>query len=117
MKELRAFAVLLLCASAGPAADWPGWLGPRRDSSSEEVVKPWQGPLATAWKQPVGEGHSSPVVAGGRAYLHTRVHDKNEEALTAYDAATGKQLWQTAYPRAAFNNPFGNGPRATPTAA
>jgi outer membrane protein assembly factor BamB len=115
MKELRALMALLLGASVALAGDWPQWLGPRRDNSSQEIVKPWTEPLKILWKQPVAEAHSSPVVAQGRVYLHTAVAGKDEEALTAYDAKSGKQLWQTAYPRAPFKNPFGNGPRATPS--
>jgi outer membrane protein assembly factor BamB len=106
---------LILLVSAVPAAaDWPQWLGPHRDGSTSEKVAPWKGDLKVLWRHPVGEGHSSPVVAGGRVYLHTKVKGQEEEALTAYDAKTGEQLWQTSYPRAAYKGLFGNGPRATP---
>jgi outer membrane protein assembly factor BamB len=114
MPRLRAILVLLLTCAAAPAADWPQWLGPDRDASSPEKVAPWKGNLPVLWHKPVGEGHSSPVVAGGRVYLHTRVKGRDEEALTAYDAATGEQLWQTAYARAPYKGLFGSGPRATP---
>jgi outer membrane protein assembly factor BamB len=114
MTEIRALLVLFVLTSFAGAGDWPQWLGPRRDGSSEEVVKPWQEPLKIAWKQPVGEGHSSPIVSGGRIYLHTRLPSKLE-ALTAFDAKTGKQLWQTSYAPGDFTSPFGNGPRGTPT--
>lgn len=114
MKELRALVGLLLIAPFAGAADWPQWLGPQRDGGSAEIVKPWQGPLKVLWTQPVGEGHGSPVVAGGKVYLHTRDAGKNAETLAAFDAKTGKPLWSTAYPRAAIINPFGTGPRATP---
>lgn len=114
MKELRALALLLLFAPLAVAADWPQWLGPQRDGGSSEVVKPWQGKLKILWTRPVGEGHSSPIVAGGTVYLHTRDAGKNAEALAAFDAKTGEPLWATSYPRAAVINPFGTGPRATP---
>jgi outer membrane protein assembly factor BamB len=115
MNRLRTLVAVLVVVPAAAAADWPGWLGPRRDGSTTETVKPWPAPLKILWKQPVGEGHSSPVVAGGKVYLHTRVGGKNEEALAAFDAATGKPLWQTAYDRGNFSSLFGNGPRATPS--
>ena len=54
------------------------------------------------------------MVADGQVYLFAKVKDKFEEQLTAYDAGTGKVLWQTAYPRSEFKSPYGNGPRATP---
>jgi outer membrane protein assembly factor BamB len=115
MKELRALLALYICASVAMAGDWPQWLGPRRDGSSDEIVKPWQTPLKELWKQTIDEGNSSPIIAGDRVYLHTRVGKKDEEALTAYDANTGKQLWRTVYARSKYENFFGGGPRATPS--
>jgi outer membrane protein assembly factor BamB len=117
MRAPAALVLWLTCAPLALAGDWPQWLGPRRDGSSEEVVKPWQDKLTTQWQKPVGEGHSSPVVAEGRVILHARVAGKHEEAVTAFDAKTGKQLWQTTYPHVEFKSLFGNGPRATPSVA
>lgn len=102
------------CAAAG---DWPQWLGPNRDGTSTEVVTPWTSPPAAAWKVAVGEGHSSPVVAGGRVYLHYRVPGMDLEELAAFAVADGKKLWSDAYERAPYTNQFGNGPRATPLVA
>jgi outer membrane protein assembly factor BamB len=113
----RSLLALALCATAAAAGDWPQWLGPNRDGASPEKVAPWKDAPKVLWQQPVGEGNSSPVVAGGRVYLHTRVADKNEEELTAYDAQTGTRQWHTAYARADFKSLFGNGPRATPAVA
>jgi outer membrane protein assembly factor BamB len=117
MPWLRSLLVLVLACPFAGAADWPQWLGPRRDGSSPETVAPWKESPKVLWSQPVGEGHSSPVVAGGRVFLHTKVKDKEEEQVTAWDAQTGKELWHTAYPREKFSSLFGNGPRATPTVA
>src|SRR5262245_39923344 len=114
MTRLRWLPVLLLLPLAAQAADWPQWLGPNRDGTSTEKVKPWKGDLKVVWRVPVGPGHSSPVVAGGKVYLHTRVKDKEAEELTAYDAKTSKKLWNTPYDRARFFSPFGTGPQATP---
>jgi outer membrane protein assembly factor BamB len=117
MPWLRSLLVLALCCPLAGAADWPQWLGPNRDASSKETVAPWKEAPRVLWRQPVGEGHSSPVVAGGKVYLHARVKDKDEEEVIAWDAKTGDQAWRTSYPRAAFKSLFGNGPRATPTVA
>jgi outer membrane protein assembly factor BamB len=115
MTRLRCLPLaLLLFACPAVAADWPQWLGPKRDGSSPEKVKPWKGDLKVLWRQPVGPGHSSPVVAGGKVYLHTRVKDKEAEAVTAYDAEAGTKVWKTSYPRERFFSPFGTGPQATP---
>src|SRR5436190_3175664 len=87
---------LLLCTliSSAPAADWARWRGP---SGTGHVPADWPVPaklpteLAPRWKIKVGEGVASPVVADGRVFLMEKVNEK--ETATAYDAATGKQLW------------------------
>src|SRR4051812_21141424 len=116
--RLRSVLLLLLLSTPALAGDWPQWLGPRRDGSSPEKIKPWKGNLEVVWKKAVGPGHSSPVIAGGKVFLHTQVKGKGkgkeEEAVTAYDAKTGNQLWSTSYPRVDFSSPFGTGPQATP---
>jgi outer membrane protein assembly factor BamB len=117
MNGLRALVVLLAMAPLATAGDWPQWLGPNRDGSTSEKVPAWKEPLKILWKQPVGEGHSSPVVAGGKVYLHTRIKDTTQEQLAAFDAATGKPLWQQAYECGKFKSLFGNGPRGTPAVA
>jgi outer membrane protein assembly factor BamB len=117
MTWLRSVPLLLVCALPAGAADWPQWLGPKRDGSSTEKVKPWKGNLKVLWSKPAGPGHSSPVVAGGKVFLHTQVKDKEEEAVTAYDAKSGKLLWTKAYKREKFRSPFGTGPQATPAVA
>ncbi len=117
MHRLVACFVFLLVSSVAVAEDWPQWLGPRRDGSSAEKVTPWKKPLTVLWKQPVGEGNSSPVVVGGRVYLHTKPQGKNEEALTAYDVKNGKPLWTKTYARELHVYFYGNGPRATPAFA
>ncbi len=96
------------------ADDWPQWLGPTRDNVSPATIAPWKDAPATLWRHPVGEGHSSPVVAGGRVYLHAKVKDRDEEEVIAWDAASGRELWRQATPRAPFSSIFGLGPRATP---
>lgn len=108
--------VLLMMVTALPVAraDWPQWLGPRRDGSSEDIVSPWKGPLRIRWRVPAGEGHSSPIVANGKVFLHARVAGADAEEVLAFEAESGKLCWQQQYPRAPFSNQFGTGPRATP---
>ena len=76
-----------------------------------------EGAVKVLWHKPVGDGHSSPVVAGGKVFLHTKVADKDQEQISAYDAKTGEILWHTAYDRASFFSVFGVGPQATPAVA
>jgi hypothetical protein len=117
MPRIGSLLVLLACLSAGRAADWPQWLGPQRDASSSEKVPAWKGSPKVLWRAPVGEGNSSPVVAEGRVFLHSKVKDGDDEEVVARDAKSGKELWRKTYMRPAFRARFGNGPRATPAAA
>ncbi|HEY8503151.1 MAG TPA: PQQ-binding-like beta-propeller repeat protein [Gemmataceae bacterium] len=105
---------LLLTAPAARAGDWPQWLGPTRQGVSDEEIKPWEDAPKVLWRVPVGEGHSSPVVADGRVFLHTKVPGREAEAVLAFDAKSGEKLWEKTYERAQFATPFGNGPRSTP---
>jgi outer membrane protein assembly factor BamB len=114
MMRLAACLVCFLPLTLAGAADWPQWRGPMRDGVSSEPVEPWKGELKVLWRQPVGEGHSSPVVAAGTVYLHVRVRDKEQEEVLAFDAATGKEQWRSTYDRGEFKNIYGNGPRSTP---
>lgn len=114
MNRMLAALVTLLPVASASADDWPQWRGPNRDGVSQESVEPWKGELKALWRQPVGEGHSSPVVAGGRVFLHFKHTDKEAEIVAARDAKTGKELWHKTYDRDPYINPYGNGPRATP---
>jgi outer membrane protein assembly factor BamB len=105
----------LTLALPGLAADWPQFLGPRRDSTTPEKVSAWDAPPPVLWKQPVGPGHSSPVVAGETVNLFFQPPGKDADALAAYDAKTGAKKWEKSYARAHFDPPFGAGPRGTPT--
>jgi outer membrane protein assembly factor BamB len=117
MNRLWTACVLLALAPAARADDWPQWLGPRRDSGSAEKVAPWTEAPKALWRAPVGAGFSSPVVAGGRVFVHARVPREDREEVVALDAATGKILWRTGYDRGAYRSVLNPGPRATPTVA
>ena len=111
---LSALGLTLTLTLSLPAKDWPQFLGPTRDNSSPEKVAAWKGGLNAAWKQPVGAAHSSPVVAGGVVYAFYQPKGKNADALAAFDAESGKPLWEKSYDRPEFKPPFGSGPRSTP---
>lgn len=67
----------------------------------------------------MGLGYATPVVVGSRVYAFTRRGDA--EVLAAFDADTGKEIWQASYPapytlvRAATVH--GLGPKSTPVYA
>ncbi len=108
---------LLFCAGAAVwAADWPQWRGPHRDGISPEtgLLKAWPpGGPRRVWKTAgLGEGYSSCAVVGSR--LYTQGQRGNEQFVMAFDAASGKKVWETAA-GAAFREQRGHGPRGTPT--
>lgn len=117
----KAAFVLLLVNSTAQAADWPQWLGPRRDGSTPEKFASWDetSPPKVLWREKVGPAFSTPVVAAGRVFVHSRGSDmeKEEEEVLALDAATGKRLWKDTYSRPVFKSVLGTGPRATPVVA
>lgn len=113
MLLIRSLVVLVLFAGVAPAEDWAQWLGPRRDNSTVEKIEPWKDPPKVLWRVPVGDGHSSPIIAGGKVFLHHLKGGTTEE-IAAYDAGTGKPAWSESYERAKFSSIFGNGPRSTP---
>jgi outer membrane protein assembly factor BamB len=109
---------LALSASATTQAleDWPQWRGPHRDGLSAEknLLKSWppDGP-PLAWRVGgAGEGYSSFAVAGGRIFTLGARGDR--EYVVAFDAASGKRLWEAAH-GSRFKNDRGDGPRSTPT--
>ncbi len=96
------------------AADWPGYLGPRRDSASAEkgLLRTWpkEGPKVL-WTAPVGIGYGGPVTSGGKVYLLDR-NDKVGDTLRCFDLAKGAELWSFSYDAPGrFSHP---GSRTTP---
>jgi outer membrane protein assembly factor BamB len=97
-------------------AYWTDFRGPNRDGHYTErpILTNWPAAgLKKLWSQPIGGGYASFVIADGRAF--TIEQRREQEAVTAYDVATGRELWAHTY-RAAFSESMGgDGPRATPT--
>ncbi|OWK35608.1 PQQ-like beta-propeller repeat protein [Fimbriiglobus ruber] len=113
-RVLAALTLTLTLPVLAPAADWPQFLGPARDGVSTEKVPVWSSPPKVEWKAPLGDAHSSPVVAGGTVFAFYQPKGKNEDALAAFDAVSGEKRWEKSYPRDKFDPPFGQGPRGTP---
>ncbi len=94
---------------------WTNFRGPQRDGHYQEMAVltnwPSQG-LTPLWKQPIGQGYSSFVVADGRAY--TIEQRRGQEFVTAYDVATGREQWKQGW-SALYSDTTGDGPRSTPT--
>jgi outer membrane protein assembly factor BamB len=95
---------------------WTNFRGPNRDGHYTErpIRTQWpSGGLTPLWKQPIGGGYASFVIANGRAF--TIEQRGKQEVATAYDVRTGRELWTTAWDAAFKEMMGGDGPRATPT--
>jgi len=102
--------------ATGPARNyWTNYRGPKRDGNYEAtpVLTSWpSGGLTPIWKQPIGVGFASFVIADGRAY--TIEQRRGQEVAAAYDFATGREVWKQEW-SAEYSDSTGDGPRATPT--
>jgi outer membrane protein assembly factor BamB len=106
--------IVTLSVACAFAADWPGYLGPKRDSTSTEkgLLRTWpkEGPKVL-WTAPVGIGYGGPAVVGGKLYLLDR-DDTVGDNLRCFDLSNGKELWNFAYDATGkFDHP---GSRSTP---
>jgi outer membrane protein assembly factor BamB len=122
----RVFALVstagwLACSALMAAQDWPQWRGPNRDGAIAAFEAPaaWPAALTRRWQVDIGTGYATPLIVGDRVYTFTRQGE--DEVLTAFDAASAKQVWRAAYPAAFTMNPatrqHGPGPKSTPTYA
>src|SRR6266404_1618418 len=109
--------LIIVLALIVSAADWPQWRGPNRDGISSEtgLLTSWPtgGPRALWKTSGLGEGYSSPAIAEGR--LYTQGQHGGKQSVMAFEASTGKKLWETPTAPAFHHQQAGNGPRGTPT--
>ena len=95
---------------------WTDFRGPNRDGRYDEltVQTSWAANgLPQLWKQPIGGGYASFVIAEGRAF--TIEQRRAEEMVAAYDVETGRELWKHGWSADFRESMGGDGPRATPT--
>jgi outer membrane protein assembly factor BamB len=119
MRVPIAVVIVVLC-SASLAAQWPQWRGPNRDGvvATASVPAVWPDKPTLKWKQAVGEGYASPVVADGRVYVHSRKDP--DEIVQAFDLVSGNVVWSSTYPSSFTKNKYAasmaKGPFSTPLA-
>lgn len=125
-----AAAVLLLLAFSTivGAADWPQWLGPKRDGLTEEtgLLKEWPegGPERVWLFENCGYGYAGFSIVDGVLFtMGGRPTAADGDAaegvekqcqLIALDAQTGNELWHVDL-GPMLENDWGGGPRSTPT--
>jgi outer membrane protein assembly factor BamB len=121
--------VSLAACALGTAEDWPGWLGPRRDSVWRETGLlesfPPEGP-PVRWRQPIQAGFAGPAVAAGRVVVSDFVtqelpppgasrRDRVEgvERVLCFSADDGVLRWKHEEARSYYLS-YPAGPRAAP---
>ena len=100
-----ALPLVMLCSGveADPgAAHWPQWGGPNRDFTVETsgLADTWpeDGP-PRLWQRELGDGYSSIVSEDGVLYtMYRKEQTYDNEHTIAFDANTGKTIWEEAYP-------------------
>ncbi len=120
MKTLLTILGLLTALTARSAGDWPQWRGPQRDG--QVTGGTWPGKLDAnhlqqVWRVDLGPSYSGPIVVGDHVFT-TETKNKMFEVVTAFDRASGKQLWQVQW-QGSLTVPFfaksnGDWIRATP---
>jgi outer membrane protein assembly factor BamB len=98
---LLALIPISLAAAAAPVKttdnDWPGWMGADRTGVSHEkgLLQEWpKGGPKLLWKvNELGEGYSTPSVAGGKIFLISNRGLDDEYAL-ALNLTDGSKIWE-----------------------
>lgn len=93
---MRALAIVLVCAAAASAQDWPQFRGPEGQGLSKVTSAPLKWTDASEnikWKLPIdGLGWSSPVIAGPHLWLTTATDGGKSLRAVCVDPAAGKIL-------------------------
>jgi outer membrane protein assembly factor BamB len=102
--------------NADGMSDTPQFFGPNRDGvvRGARLARDWKAaPPRELWRQPIGAAWSAFAVVSGRAY--TEEQRGEDEAVTCYEALTGRLLWMHSNKARFYQWQGGEGPRATPT--
>lgn len=78
---------------------WPQWRGPNRDGQTGGPVWPEKldaTHLRQVWRVELGPSYSGPIVGDDRVFT-TETKDKKSEVVTAFDRATGRELWRAQW--------------------
>jgi outer membrane protein assembly factor BamB len=81
------------------AQDWPQYLGPDRNCTSNQkgILRTWpqQGP-EVLWTVNVGIGYGGPIIKDRKVYILDR-DDKVGDEMRCFDLSSGKELWNFSY--------------------
>ena len=96
-------------------AYWGDFRGPGRLGvyAQTSILTTWPSAgLKRLWRQPIGGGYASFVVANNTAF--TIEQRRSKEAVAAYDLLSGKERWTNSWDADFRESMGGDGPRATP---
>ncbi|HEX3151946.1 MAG TPA: PQQ-binding-like beta-propeller repeat protein [Gemmataceae bacterium] len=116
-----AVLALSIVAPNDSGLDWPQWRGLNRDGVSQEtgLLKAWpkDGPKLLWEFDKAGLGYSCFSIVGDMLFTMGSEDDKNgnQEFVLAINNTTGKEKWRTKIGSYFKNDPWGGGPRGTPT--
>ncbi|HUY89654.1 MAG TPA: PQQ-binding-like beta-propeller repeat protein [Pirellulales bacterium] len=104
--------------SSLPSSDWPAWRGPHRDGLSSErgLLQTWPeaGPKLLWKASGLGEGYSTPSIAG--KLIYEMGNREGQELLLALDRTRqGAEVWATEIGPVRHGGGGYAGPRSTPT--
>jgi outer membrane protein assembly factor BamB len=106
---------VLVAVAAPVSVPWPDYRGAKRDGIYDQTAINTAWPsngLPELWRQKVGGGYASMVVAEGLVY--TIEQRRDQEVTAAYDLSSGIQRWEHSWHGLFTEGMGGNGPRATP---
>lgn len=89
---MRPLLLLLLAASAVPAADWPQFRGPSGDghSPAKNPATTWTDTENVVWKTKIHDkGWSSPVILGEQVWMTTATEEGHEMFAVCVDRKSG----------------------------
>jgi outer membrane protein assembly factor BamB len=120
--SLLLLVLIIAPAAQKPSLDYTQWRGPGRDGSAAAFVEPnaWPETLTQRWKIDVGLGYATPLIVGNRLFVFSRRGEN--EVMSALDADTGRQIWESQQHPVSFTMNkgaarHGAGPKSTPAYA
>lgn len=87
--------------SSSLRGEWPSFRGKDSSNVCKDGIKladHWgPGGPPILWKQPLGEGHSGPVIFRGRVFVLDYLEKERADGLRCFSLITGKELWRRWY--------------------
>src|SRR5436853_623258 len=110
-----AAGVASLYAQSPSSTDWNQWRGPNHDGTIApgDVPAVWPSAFTRLWSVELGEGYSSPVLAGGNLIVQAG-SDVKGGLVAALDPATGATRWDWRGDGPGYATPLPIDPQGTP---